>query len=365
MATLVEQARLRARAQRPPDYFSVQMHLLHACNLTCAHCYDIDQQTLPMPDTAEVKRRLDAIYELGASIGFRPDIHLSGGEPTLRKDLVDLVRYIHQDKGGDTLLFTNGTRWSRELATDLWEAGCRYVQISLEGPQPLSDAIRGDGVHAKATETLRMLVEMGFELTVSVTITARNYPSLWQFIADLDPLEIHFHLREVFALGAGTELQTITVEQRREFAERAIAWQGQSSIGIEDPIYCSVDYDHALTQGGCVAGRNHFAVDVNGDVYPCRPLALKVGHMDDLAAAWAAPEMERLRNRELGGQCGRCELRLHCGGCRVHALAAGDLHGEDRRCFAEEQGLLRTKGQQWLVDRAEDAGRVIGRLRTK
>lgn len=322
------------------SYFSVQLQLLHQCNLRCAHCYDVNHPQLAMPSTQEMKRRLDNIFAFCATEGVMPDIHLSGGEPTVRPDLLEIVNYIFSEKGGDALLFSNGTRWTRPLARDLYIAGLRYVQISLEGPKEHTDRIRGQGVFEKATETLRMLNGMGFRLTVSLTITSQNYPVLFGFVEELDSLGIHFHLREVFPLGAGENLLQITRDQRRELAEWAIAYDGESSVGIEDPVHCSVSPDYAQDRRGCVAGRNHFCVDVDGSVYPCRPLAYRVGHVNYLRAAWYSPEMVRLRHRELEGACGRCDLRLHCGGCRVHGLLHGNLFGEDTRCFAEEHGLI-------------------------
>lgn len=322
-------------------YFSVQFQLLHECNLRCAHCYDVDHPRLGMPSLDEVKRRLDAIYAFGATEGVVPDIHLSGGEPTVRKDLVEIVDYIFNTKGGDALLFSNGTRWTRSLARDLYIAGLRFVQISLEGPQEHTDRIRGEGVFEKATETLWMLKDMGFRLTVSVTITANNYPHIFAFVEALDSMGLHFHLREVFPVGAGSSLLQITRDQRRDLHRWTIAYEGESSVGLEDPIHCSVDPVYAEDRKGCVAGRNHLCVDVDGSVYPCRPLGYKVGHVNYLRAAWYSPDMVRIRNRDFGGQCGRCELKMNCGGCRVHALLKGDLFGEDTRCFADELGLIR------------------------
>lgn len=324
-------------------YFSVQMHLLHECNLKCAHCYDAHHPALGMPSTAEIKRRLDAIYAFGATEGVVPDMHLSGGEPTVRKDLVEIVDHIFDRKGGDALLFTNATRWTKRLAADLYLAGLRFVQISLEGPQAFTDGVRGAGVYDRAMETLDMLQGMGFRLTVSTTVTAVNYPVLRAFVEELDPLGIHFHLREVFPVGAGSDLLQISTEQRREFSQWAIDYDGDSTIGVEDPVHCSVDPRYAEDRRGCVAARNHFAVDVDGSIYPCRVLAHRVGHVNYLRAAWYHPDMVRIRNRDFTGQCGRCELKANCGGCRVHARLNGDLFGEDTRCFAQEHGMIRAE----------------------
>ena len=120
------------------------------------------------------------------------------------------------------------------------------------------------------------------------------------------------------------------------------------------------------------AGRNHFCIDVDGAVFPCRPLGYRVGHVDDLPGMWFGEVMTRLRHRALDGQCGRCQLRHHCGGCRVHALAAGNLFGEDTRCFASESGQLMTplQGKVFRVTqdigwRVAEARRMVGTLRTR
>lgn len=350
--------------ERPSlPYFSVQLQLLDACNLRCAHCYNADPPATRTPTTAEILRRLDAIYAFGERIGCVPDIHLSGGEPTLRRDLVEIVAYIMRDKQGDALLLTNGTRWDATLAGKLYDAGLRYVQVSLEGPEDLNDAIRGPGVYASAIGTVSMLRARGYHVTVSITATAHNFARLRELVTALDPLELHFHMREVLPIGAGAKQPSLTREQRKELARWAIAWSGRSSVGLEDPTHCSVSPEYARTQRGCVAGRNHLCVDVDGVVYPCRPLRLPVGQVDDLGAAWNSPEMVRLRARDFGGQCGRCELRANCGGCRVHALAAGDPFGEDTRCFAGDLGLIRTPFETRVVALAERVGRSLWRVR--
>lgn len=346
-----------------PAYFSVQLQLLEACNLKCAHCYGGDVLLSGTPPLEEIRRRIDAIYSLGAQLGVVPDIHLSGGEPTLRRDLVEIVRYIFDDKSGDALLFTNGTQWTSPFARALYDAGLRFVQVSLEGPEDLNDAIRGRGVYALAMQTLQMLREHGFRLTVSITVTAINFDSLFAFIESLDAPDVHVHLREVLPLGGGQRLPSLAPEQRRRLFKWAIGWAGASTVGVEDPIHCSVSPDYASGRRGCVAGRNHFCVDLDGVVYPCRPLRLAVGHVSDLRAAWDSPAMQRLRERKFGGRCGRCELLSNCGGCRAHALARGDAFGEDTRCFADELGLVRTPAEVRAVEFAERLGRGVWRAR--
>lgn len=347
-----------------PGFFSVQLHLLEACNLECAHCYNANPPPTQAPPTEEILRRLDAIYAFCERRAFPvPDVHLSGGEPTLRKDLVRIVEHVMSYKEEGALLFTNGTRFSPELAAALHRAGLRHVQVSLEGPEELTDAVRGAGVHRAAMDTLSRLSDAGFRLTVSVTVTSRNVDALPAFVASLDARAFHFHLREVLPTGAGASQGGLDRDARRRFSEWAVGYRGRSTVGVEDPVHCSVAPRYARSLEGCVAGRNHLCVDVSGAVYPCRPLSHRVGHVDDLDAAWDSPDMRRLRARDFGGACGLCDLRAHCGGCRVHPHARGDLFGEDTRCFAREGDLVRTPREARAIALAARLGRAWYELR--
>ena len=357
---LLQEAREQAASRQRPRYFSVQVQLLHECNLACAHCYDALHPSLRMPGTVEMLNRIDAIYTFGKRLGVSPDIHLSGGEPTVRKDIVQLVDRIFDRHDGDALLFTNGTRWTPQLARDLRSTGLHWVQISLEGPEPLTDAVRGKGVYGKAIQTLHLLLDLGFRVTVSITLTRDNVTAIPAFVAELDPLGLHFHLREVFALGNGANLIGLSQSQRRTFYDWAVHYAGESSVGVEDPVHCSVDPKFARTQSGCVAGRNHLCIDVDGSVHPCRPLRHAVGHVRDLDRAWHHPDMVQMRDRQYSGDCGRCTLRWHCGGCRVHARDEGDLFGSDPRCFAKDSDVLLP---QWAGKMLLGAERLAKRLR--
>ncbi len=324
-------------------HFSVQLQLLDACNLKCGHCYNAGPPSGSAPPTADIIRRIDSVADFcSEQLEVTPAFHLSGGEPTLRQDLPRIIEYITSARGCEVLLFTNGTRWTPDFASRLQSSGLKYVQVSVEGPESLNDEVRGAGTFRAAMATIEMLVNRGLRVTLSLTITDRNCRALEDFIRNLDPLGLHFHLREVLPIGAGAQCPELTRTQRRALYAWAIAYRGHSTVGLEDPIHCSADAVYAKACRGCVAARNHFCVDVDGTVYACRPLRLAVGHVDNLKNAWQSPMMARLRRRQFEGRCGRCELREHCGGCRVHALKSGNVFGEDPRCFATDNGLVQS-----------------------
>ncbi|MGC4063817.1 MAG: radical SAM protein [Polyangiaceae bacterium] len=307
------------------DRFSVQLQLLDDCNLRCSHCYGAGDVHAPPPTTRELFHRIDRVVEFCAELRARPAFHLSGGEPTLRHDLPELVEHISRRHSCAALLMTNGLRMSCDYVRRLKSCGLAYVQVSLEGPEALNDEVRGRGAYRAAMRAIEMLIECGLRVTLSVTVTGRNYPELRDFVRNLDELAVHFHLREVMPIGRGVSCNELSPTQRRELYAWAIGYRGASTVALEDPIHCSIDPAYAAECCGCVAGVNHFCVDVDGAIYPCRPLRIPVGHIDALSEAWHSQTMDRIRRRDFDGDCGRCTLRGSCGGCRVHAMLGGSL----------------------------------------
>lgn len=352
----------RTRHRESLPNFSVQVQLLQVCNLRCKHCYDVGTPRTAAPATTEVFEWIDQIDALCSQLSAVPALHLSGGEPTLRCDLPEIVDYAQNARGIAVLLFTNGVCWSTDYAKELQRAGLRYVQVSVEGPELVNDLVRGRGTYRAALETVNMLVGLGLHVTVSMTVTAVNYPHIEAFVRTLDSLQLHFHMREVLPLGRGTRCEELSQEQRRALYFWAIGYRGESTVGLEDPIHCSVLPSYAKTRHGCVAGRCHFCVDVDGVIYPCRPLRWAVGHISNLRAAWHSPSMTRLRERRFDGQCGRCRLKEHCGGCRVHALQQGSVFGEDPRCFVESNQLAPLSAEERATALGTTIGSTLGRV---
>jgi len=115
----------------------VKLKLTWRCNLACGMCeWKQDHSTLLTAELAACT--LDEL----AAIGCRK-IHFSGGEPTLRPDLPDLIAHAHH-RGLRVTLTTNGTLVTRELARQLVKAGLNSVCVSIDSPiRSVHDRIRG------------------------------------------------------------------------------------------------------------------------------------------------------------------------------------------------------------------------------
>jgi MoaA/NifB/PqqE/SkfB family radical SAM enzyme len=107
----------------------VVWNMTRRCNLKCIHCYS-NSADIDYPDeltTDEGKKLIDDLAAFGS-----PVILFSGGEPLLRKDLLELAQYA-RDKGMRAVISTNGTLITKDIAAKLQKAGLSFVGVSLEG----------------------------------------------------------------------------------------------------------------------------------------------------------------------------------------------------------------------------------------
>ena len=128
---------------------NVTWEITDRCNLRCRHCLSAD---LRRGGGGELDRRSceALIDELAAIQVFQ--INFGGGEPFLRDDFMDILRYA-QSKGIVTCVSTNGTRLTEDLVDELVDMELLFLQVSLDGAHPeTNDAIRGAGTFDRITE---------------------------------------------------------------------------------------------------------------------------------------------------------------------------------------------------------------------
>lgn len=150
---------------------NMHLCLTHRCNLHCRHCYlqaGVSKRTeLDLVQWKQAFSRLMAIIA-------RPDITISGGEPTVVPYLPELVKYLHE-AGARLTLYTNGTRDVKELVPYL-----NGVQVSLEGfSAETHDYIRGKGVFCKVREFLESFRDKS-KLSIALTLMYHNFDEVRQ-----------------------------------------------------------------------------------------------------------------------------------------------------------------------------------------
>ncbi len=334
----------------------VSWNVTRKCNLKCQHCY-INAATDELRDeltTEEAKRLIDQIYNVS-----RPLLILSGGEPMLRQDIFEIIKY-GASKGFRMGLGSNGSLIDNKVAGKLEEAGVKTVSISLDSSVPENhDNFRGvEGSWQKATEAITALRQNGILVQVNMTVTQQNHEEIDEIMSLAEKLGVeNFHLFFLVPTGRGTKVTDISPAMYESMIKSAFAKTRKHKLNVRPscaPQFMRIAKDMGLDMRqwirGCLAGLHYCRVYPNGDITPCPYLPLKLGNIREqsFSEIWFGSEVfKNLRDpTALKGKCGACEHRNLCGGCRARAYGlssdfidyCGDLHepSEQRGDYLKE-----------------------------
>src|ERR1700750_1745969 len=166
---------------------AVLAELTHRCPLQCPYCsnpVELERGGSELT-TEEWKKVLTELARIGVL-----QIHFSGGEPTARKDLLELVQHA-SDVGLYSNLITSAVLLTKEKIAALADAGLCHVQISFQGNEPVvADRVAGlKNSHEKKLEVARWTRELDLPLTVNAVMHRQNLHQLADIIqmaVDLD-----------------------------------------------------------------------------------------------------------------------------------------------------------------------------------
>ncbi|MDD4651553.1 MAG: radical SAM protein [Methanothrix sp.] len=353
---------LRFSAQSKPV---VMWNLTAHCNLACQHCYmDAGQNAREELSLEEGIRLVDELAEMKV-----PILIFTGGEPLLSRNFYALAFHA-REVGLRTVISTNGTLITAEVAGLLAEAKIRYVGVSLDAASAGShDAFRGvAGAHARALQGLKNARDAGLKTGLRITLTADN----WQDVPALLNLALQekiprFCLYHLVPTGRGADItaRDVTPEQRRSvirlLAEAAEELKGEDIeiLTTDSPMDGAYLLELLkgdprsenvrkllLNAGGCSTGVKVANINHRGDVHPCHFMPqVVVGNVRersfrDIWIDHPVAELQSLRDikSRLKGACGACDYLDLCGGCRQKAYYYhGDMLAEDPTCILEQK----------------------------
>ncbi len=342
------------------------------CNLRCRHCYSGSANRAYEGElgTEEGLALIDDLAGFGV-----PVILFSGGEPLLRPDILQLIAQARR-RGVRSVLSTNGTLITPELARRLKDLELSYVGISLDGLEPTHDRFRGSpGAFRQALEGLRNCREAGIKVGLRFTINrgnAADIPGIFDLLRrESIPRVCFYHL--VYA-GRGSRLiaedldhlQTRAavdqiIDRTRELHDagepKEVLTVDNHADGVylylrarrEDPTRAEAILELLRMNGGNSSGQGIGCVSWDGSVHPdqfWRHLTLGNVRERPFSAIWsdpADPLLSRLRHKKehVKGRCARCRYLELCGGnFRVRAEAVtGDLWEADPACYLTDEEI--------------------------
>jgi pyrroloquinoline quinone biosynthesis protein E len=326
-----------------PRPLSVLCELTYRCNLQCPYCYnpiDLDAYRNEL-ETSQWTRVLSEAADLGIV-----QAHFSGGEPTLRRDLPQLVRHASH-AGLYTNLITQGTFLSDDLLDTLLASGLDHVQISIQAPEEeLGDRIAGTRVHAHKFEVLERVAARDVALTLNCVVHRLNHELLPDIIALAERLGIRrLELANVQFYGWAYRNRLTLMPTREQVArgEEIVAAAKERLRGVMEITYVLPDYFGDFPKP-CMNGwgSTFLTVTPNGRVLPCPAAAairtLKFENVLErsLREIWTDSEsFNAYRGTSwMPEPCKSCDRReLDWGGCRCQAyLIAGDAGVTDPAC---------------------------------
>jgi radical SAM protein with 4Fe4S-binding SPASM domain len=341
--------------------YVVSWNLTYRCNLACEHCY-LDAGARPLVATENFADRSElgteecfrVIDEIAA---FAPECLtiLTGGEPLLRRDILDIVRRA-AERGLWVVVGTNGVRITENVAQRLAEAGARGLSLSLDALDPdRHDRFRMvRGAWQNTVDGAAILNRAGLPFIVQTTAGAHNLGEL-DAIADFAHDRLAAKVWNLYFLvptGRGQFVSDMTADQYDAVLESLYRIQRNYDRRMLVNAKCAPHFIKTVLEkgdpearirtysggaGGCPAGTHYMGIRPNGDVTPCPYLPVFAGSLRSasLTDLWNTSELfTGIRRRvSLGGRCGECEMNAQCGGCRARAYGmTGELMAEDPLC---------------------------------
>lgn len=170
----------------------LRLSVTDACNFRCGYClpngYQKPSGCAPFLNQNEIRQLVTAFANLGCQ-----KVRLTGGEPTLRRDIVDITRMISETPGIQTVaLSTNGYRLEH-LATSLYEAGLKSLNISVDSldPQRFAD-FTGQDMLPRVLDGIDRALELPFK---SVKVNSVLMRGTWE--EELDRFSEWIRMRPV------------------------------------------------------------------------------------------------------------------------------------------------------------------------
>lgn len=346
------------------------------CNLRCMHCYaGSDARRYDQLSTDEAKAMIDDLAAFGC-----PVLLFSGGEPCMRPDLAELMRYA-KAAGMRVVLSTNGTLITKELAREFAEVGLSYVGVSLDGGPETHDMFRGaEGSFELAMRGLAYSQEAGIKVGLRMTVNKLNYREVGDVFRIMRERSINracfYHL--VYT-GRGSDMRDLDLshEQTREMVRQIMdltrEWFDEGGrpeiltvdnhadgpfiyleLLREDPERAEEVLQLLKWNQGNSTGNGISCISWDGEVHADQFWRhFSFGNVKDrpFSEIWtdvsrtteASELMFRLKDKRpfVTGRCARCKWLDICGGnFRVRAEAVtGDLWASDPACYLTDDEI--------------------------
>jgi pyrroloquinoline quinone biosynthesis protein E len=341
--------------------------LTHRCPLQCPYCSN-PLELHKAADELDTKTWF-SVFDQAAELGVL-QVHLSGGEPTLRDDLEDMVAHLTK-RGIYANLITAGVTLDRDRLARLSDAGLAHVQLSFQSV----DAERADRIGnaknalAKKLETAAWARELGLAITLNAPIHRQNIDEIGAYFdkaVEIGAERIEIAHVQYYGWALKNRAALIPSAEQTARAQEVVDDARLRLKGILN-IDCVVPDYYAKYPKPCMCGwGNEFlAVTPTGVVLPCHAAqtipTLEFDNVKDRPLAeiwWQGSAFQAFRGTDwMQEPCRGCARKeIDFGGCRCQAYAlTGDAAATDPACtLSPHHGAMRDLADGESADQPTD-----------
>jgi len=324
----VQLVRLIKSTKREKRLGTVILFVTSRCNAFCKTCFYWDQLNRP----GDLTR--DQLERISLTMPLITDLWLSGGEPTLRRDVSEIIDiFVKRNEVQRVIVPTNGLAKKRTYeivnrALAVNPGVNLYLNVALDGYGKTHDVIRGvPGNWEKTLDCIQSLYSLKeqygdrFRLNVNTVICAGNYSEvdkLAEFLWSNYRLDGHYFNIIRGDTKAGEEIKQVPIdilprlyarvsELTKRYGDRMFAGDSASTRFVKNIAYVGAITTHYRTEAAnfehptpwpmpCTAGETTAVIDYNGDVRACelrQKFASLANYDYDFGALWAAQSRER------------------------------------------------------------------------
>jgi len=352
----------------------VVWNMTRRCNLKCIHCYSSSRNIRYRNEltTDEGKKLISDLAAFGS-----PVILFSGGEPLMREDLPELVKFA-VDRGIRAVISTNGTLLTKKTAEILKKTGISYAGVSLDGMQKSHDRFRGvEGAFDMTLKGIRTCRDEGIKVGIRFTINRKNFsdiPALFELIEKENiPRACFYHLvysgrgslliDEDLSHGETRKVVDLIMDRTRDLFERgkpkelltvdnhADGPYVYMRLSREDPARAAEALSLLMVNEGNSSGNGIGCVSWDGEVYAdqfWRGISFGNVRKRPFSEIWMDTSNELIvqlkdKKKYVTGRCSTCRWLDICGGnfrARAEAVT-GDIWAPDPACYLTEKEIAK------------------------
>lgn len=346
-----------------PYMLFMQWHITAKCDQKCKHCYMFDsnyykseiENELSYDDCIKI---IDDFYQTATQLNTECGIIFGGGDPLLRDDFFDLLKYS-KDIGINLLcVIGNPYHINDETASKLKFHGVDLFQLSIDGLEITHDHFRKPGSFKDTFRAFNVLKKHKINTACMLTASKSNVDEIidvYELCAKNDIT--HFDFDRLVPMGNGSELKNEVINSRDYYAflikfnkkYKELTSNGYKTMfSYKDTLWSKISdtnikNNHILPNNitlerGCIIGKYALSVLADGTVLPCRKLPISVGNISTTGFFELLKKAETLSKYTLNTdnkQCEKSDCFEKCIGCRAvsYGYYENILNSCDPQCF--------------------------------